>query len=443
MNPEPDLAAVEAARARIRDAIYESPCPASETLGELTGTRCHVKLENLQMTGSFKERGALARLTALTPSERARGVLCASAGNHALALAYHARRLGVAATVVMPEWAPLIKVARCRRHGAQVVLAGQDYDEAAAEAARRAAAGAGVLVHPFDDPEVIAGQGTLGLELLEQVPGLEAVVVPVGGGGLAGGVGVALKSRAPHVRLIGVQAAALPAMQAALAGAGPTTLPPAPTIADGIAVRRVGELTYRLCARYLDEVVTVEEAEIARAILCLLEVEKTVVEGAGAAPLAALLGGKASALEGRRVVLVLSGGNIDVTLLARVIEQGLARDGRLARLTVVVPDRPGALARVLALVAAERCNVLQIEHDRAFAPAGVGESAVTLTLETAGPEQIAAVLAALRAAGHRLAEDGAAMGAAVTGPTRSAPAPARPGAPPAGPEAPPPAVPGP
>jgi threonine dehydratase len=397
------IADVEAARARLRGAIHVSPCPASETLGELTGTRCHVKLENLQMTGSFKERGALARLALLDPAERARGVIAASAGNHGLAVAYHAERLGIAATIVMPEWAPLIKVSACRRHGATVVLAGQDYDEAYAEARRREAAGGAVFVHPFDDPAVIAGQGTLGLELLEQVPDLDAVVVPVGGGGLAGGVGLAVKTRAPRVEVIGVQAAALPAMRHALERGGPTELPPAPTIADGIAVRRVGALTYELCRRYVDEVVVVDETEIANAILLLLEIEKTVVEGAGASTLAAVLNKKV-ALAGKRVVLVLSGGNIDVNIVSRVIEKGLVKDGRLTRLRVLLADRPGALARLCAVIAAHRANILDIGHNRAFTTARIGETEVVLTLETSGREQIETVVAGLRAAGYQVDE---------------------------------------
>ena len=398
-----ELADVEAARARIRDAIYVSPCPASATLGELTGTRCHVKLENLQMTGSFKERGALSKLLTLTPAERARGVIAASAGNHGLAVAFHAQRLGIAATIVTPEWAPLIKVANCRRHGATVVLAGEDYDAAYAEARRREAATGAVFVHPFDDPAVIAGQGTLGLELVEQVPDLDAVVVPVGGGGLIGGVALAVKARRPGVEVIGVQSAALPGLRAALEAGTPVGIPPAPTIADGIAVRRVGGLTFELCRRFVDEVVTVDEAEIANAILVLLEVEKTVVEGAGATTLAAVLNKKV-ALAGKRVALVLSGGNIDVNIVSRVIERGLVKDGRRVQLSVVLSDRPGALARLCAVVAAERANVLDIGHDRAFSGAAIGETEVVLTLETSGREHIVAVVAAVRAAGYNVRE---------------------------------------
>jgi threonine dehydratase len=260
-----------------------------------------------------------------------------------------------------------------------------------------------VFVHAFDDPAVIAGQGTLGLELVEQVPDLDAVVVPVGGGGLIGGVALAVKARAPRVEVIGVQAAALPGMRQALERGGPAELGPASTIADGIAVRRVGALTYGLCRRYVDEVVVVDENEIANAILLLLEIEKTVVEGAGATTLAAVLNKKV-ALAGKRVALVLSGGNIDVNIIARVIEKGLVKDGRLARLRVVLADRPGALARLCGVVAAQRANILDIGHNRAFTTARISDTEVVLTLETSGREQIEAVVAALRAAGYQVAE---------------------------------------
>jgi threonine dehydratase len=303
----------------------------------------------------------------------------------------------------MPEWAPLVKVTRCRRYNATVVLAGPDYDEAYAEARRREAATGAVFLHPFDDPAVVAGQGTIGLELLEQVPDLDAVVVPVGGGGLIGGVGLALKARAPRVEVIGVQAAALPGMRAALEAGRPAAVPAAPTIADGIAVRRVGELTHELARRHVDELVTVDEAEIANAILVLLEVEKTVVEGAGATTLAAVLNKKV-ALAGKRVALVLSGGNIDPNIVARVIEKGLVKDGRLVRLGVVVTDRPGALARLCAVVAAQRGNILDIGHNRAFSAAAIGATEVVLTLETSGRAHIETILDPVRASGYEVAE---------------------------------------
>jgi threonine dehydratase len=397
------LADIDGARQRLRGAIYETPCPYSQTLSERSGARCFVKLENLQMTGSFKERGAANLLLQPDAAARSRGVVAASAGNHGLAVAFHASRLGVRAVIVMPEWAPLIKVTSSRRYGAEVILHGANYDEAYARA-REVEAERGLLfVHPFDDARVIAGQGTLGLELLEQHPDMDAVLVPVGGGGLIGGVALAIKSHRPDVRVIGVQAAALPAMKKALEARARVTLPPASTIADGIAVRQVGEQTLALAQAHVDEVVTVSEEELANAILLLLEIEKTVVEGAGAAPLAALLN-RSLGLTGRNVVLVLSGGNIDVTVIARIIERGLVKDGRLVRLGVLVRDQPGALARLTALIAQERANILHIEHDRAFSRGTIGETEVELTLETSGRAHIDAVKQRLADAAYRVEE---------------------------------------
>ena len=399
-----DLAAIETARARLTDAIHETPCAFSQTLSELTGTRCFAKLENLHVTGSFKERGAANLLLQLDAGERARGVVAASAGNHGLAVAYHARRLGIAAAIVMPEWAPLIKVTSARRYEAEVILHGGNFDEAYARACDIAAARDLVFVHPFDDPRVIAGQGTVGLELLDQLPDLEAVLVPVGGGGLIAGVALAIKARRPQVRVIGVQAAAIAGMRAALEEGRRVTLPPAATIADGIAVRQVGERTLAIATRQVDEIVTVSEEELANAILLLLEIEKTVVEGAGAAALAALIN-RPLGFAGARVVMVLSGGNIDVTMLSRIIERGLVKDGRLVRLGVLLRDRPGELARLAALIAEARANIVHIEHDRAFARwAGIGETEVELTLETSGREHIAALLARVHAGGYRVEE---------------------------------------
>ena len=397
------LADVEAARARLRGVIHETPCAYSQSLSDLTGARVFVKLENLQMTGSFKERGAANVLLQLSPAERRRGVITASAGNHGLAVAFHAARLGVGAVIVMPEWAPLTKRTAARRQGAEVVLHGENYDEAYARAREIEAERGLVFVHPFDDPRVIAGQGTIGLELAAQVPDLEAVLVPVGGGGLAAGTAVAVKGRKPGVEVIGVQADEVAAMKAAWAGGERVTVPPAPTIADGIAVRRVGEHTFTLCRRWVDQIVSVSEEEIANAILLLLEIEKTVVEGAGAVPLAALVNKKV-AEAGKTVALVLSGGNIDVNLISRIIERGLVKDGRIVRLAVMLRDRPGQLARLTGLVAEMRANVLHILHDRAFSRARLGETEVELTLETSGREQIEAVKRHLTAAGYTVHE---------------------------------------
>ena len=402
----PDVAAVESARVRLRGAIYETPCPYSQTLSELSGARCYVKLENLQMTGSFKERGAANLLLQLDADERSRGVAAASAGNHGLAVAFHAARLGIPATIVMPTYAPLIKVTSARRYGAEVILHGANYDEAYEQARAVGDERGAVFVHPFDDPRVVAGQGTLGLELLEQVERLDAVLVPVGGGGLIAGVALAVKARRPDVRVIGVEAAAMPAMQRSLQARQRVRVEAGATIADGIAVRQCGAVTFEVAARLIDDMVTVDEEELANAVLLLLEIEKTVVEGAGAAPLAALLN-RPLGLDGARVVLVLSGGNIDVTMLSRIIERGLVKDGRMVRLEVVLRDRPGALARLTALIAEERVNILQIEHDRAFSRQAIGATSVALTLETSGRKQIDALKQRLESAGYAVEERGA------------------------------------
>jgi threonine dehydratase len=370
----------------------------------MTGARVFLKLDNLQMTGSFKERGALNKLLSLSMDERQRGVIAASAGNHGLAVAFHAQRLGVHATIVMPRFAPLVKVSWARRYGAEVLLAGVDFDEALAEAQRLQNERGSIFIPAFNDLAIIAGQGTIGLELLKQVPELDAVIVPVGGGGLVGGIALALKESGWTGQVIGVQAERVPGMQAALSARQPITLPPAPTIADGIAVRRVGELTLPLVQRYVDAIVTVNEAELAHAIVLLLENEKTVVEGAAATTLAALLS-RPLQLEGKTVVLVVSGGNIDMNVVARVIEKGLVREGRLIRLSLIVIDRPGALARVSTLVADQGANIQEIVHTRGFSRAEIGESEITLTLETFGTQHISTVVSALRAAGYQVFEE--------------------------------------
>jgi threonine dehydratase len=396
---------VEAALARIRDRIYLSPCARSETFSRLTGTEAYLKLENLQMTGSFKERGALNRLLTLTPAERERGLITASAGNHAQGVAFHAGRLGYPATIVMPETTPIIKVASTRAYGARIILSGSGYDEAYAEARRLEQAEGLTFVHPFDDPGVIAGQGTIGLELVEQVPDLDAVVVPVGGGGLISGVAVAVKGRRPGVRVIGVQTELLASMLAALEAGKPVTVEPAQTLADGIAVKRTGELTLEHAKKYVDELVTVSEEEIASAILYLLEKEKTVVEGAGAVGVAALMQHKLRNLAGKRVVAVVSGGNIDVNLVARVIERGLVKDGRLIRVSVALQDKPGQLARVSSIVANLRANVIEVHHTRAFA-SRFGDTTLQLTLETRGPDHVLEILQALRERGYTVQQLG-------------------------------------
>ena len=378
---------VEEARERIKDQIYLSPFPHSATISRMTGNKVFFKLENLQLTGSFKERGALNRLLTLTPQDAQRGVIAASAGNHGMAVAYHSRRLGIASTIVMPRSAPLIKVTRVRQYGAQCLLHGSDYDGAYAEAKRLSAEQSLTFISAFDDPWIVAGQGTIGLELYEQNPDLDAVMVPVGGGGLIAGVALALKALIPKLRVIGVQSEAVPSMKAALEKGAPTKLPAATTIADGIAVRAVGATPLELVKNYVDDIVTVSEGQIANAVLTLLEVEKTVAEGAAAVPLAALLNKKTS-LAGKNVGIVVSGGNIDMNLISRIIESGLIQDGRLGRFAVVISDRPGSLARLSQRVADLGANILQISHSRGFGKMAIGETEVELILETAGAEHI-------------------------------------------------------
>lgn len=383
--------------------MRRTPLSESAALSRLSGASVWLKLENLQFTGSFKERGAASRLLALTEAERAAGVVTASAGNHAQAVALHASRLGVVATVVMPETTPLVKVQATESHGARVLLHGSGYDEAAGRAAELAAETGAVYVHPFDDLEVMAGQGTIGLELLEQLPDFDAIVVPVGGGGLIAGIATVLRERKPRVRIIGVESRTFPGMRRALESDLSESLPAfelpgGKTIADGIAVRRVGRLTREVVRQRVDEIALVDEEEIAEAILLLLERERTVAEGAGAVGLSALLH-RELGLAGKRVVLVISGGNIDVNLISRVIQRGLVKSGRLCRLSIKARDVSGTLWGIAGAVAAARANIVSIEHDRALSALELGQTQVELVIETNGPEHISAVEAELTKAG--------------------------------------------
>ncbi len=394
------LSSIQAARARIGDSIYVSPCQLSHDLSDLTGLPLHLKLENLQRTGSFKERGALNKLLSLGETERMRGVIAASAGNHAQGVAFHAAALRIRAQIVMPLATPQIKVAATRGFGAEVILHGASYDEACDEAMRRRVEGGRTFIHAFDDAEVIAGQGTIALELLEQVPDIEAVVVPVGGGGLIAGIACALKETDPKIRVIGVEPERLPSMLRAREAGHPVTIAAEATVADGIAVRRAGDLTLPLVSRYVDEIVTVDDEEIASAILMLLEHEKTLAEGAGAAALAAVLQSKTN-LRHRRTVVLVSGGNIDVSLLAKIIERGLVKDGRLLRLRVYLQDRPGALHSLTQILARERANIVETVHNRAYYGVSLGETVIDITLETRGATHITAINHALREASFR------------------------------------------
>jgi threonine dehydratase len=390
---------IQAALGRIRGDIRISPCTHSETFSGLTQNSIFLKLDNQQRTGAFKERGALNKLLTLTEDERSHGVIAASAGNHAQGVAYHAGRHGVRARILMPLPTPLTKVSATRAYGAEVILDGANYDEAYEKAVENGRADQMTLIHAFDDDAVIAGQGTLGLEILQQHSDIEAIVAPIGGGGLIGGVACAVKETNPKVRVYGVQPSRIPSMKAAVAEGKPVTLTSAKTIADGIAVRRAGDRTFPLVQKYVDDIVTVEEEEIANAILLLLEREKTLAEGAGAAAIAAVLNRKLPIKE-KRIAVLVCGGNIDVTLLARIIERGLVKDGRLVRLRVHLPDYPGALYRLTGILADHRANIVETAYDRAYHGVTLGDTAIDITMETRGPEQIAELLAALVNAGY-------------------------------------------
>jgi threonine dehydratase len=393
------LKAIEQARERIRNSIFVSPFVRSETFSQLTGNSIFLKLENLQMTGSFKERGALNKILLLTQEERRRGVIAASAGNHAQAVAYHATKRGISAEICMPLTTPLVKVSATRGHGAQVILFGANYDEACQEALRRCEEQGLTFIHPFDDEAVIAGQGTLGIEMLEQVEDLDAVVIPVGGGGLIAGVACAVKEMNPKIRVIGVQTSKLPSMKAAVEQGAVVTLPAEKTIADGIAVRCAGALTLPLVRKYVDEIVMVDEEEIANAILLLLEKEKTLTEGAGAVAAAAVVNRKTGD-RGKKLGVLLSAGNIDVTLLARIIERGLVKDGRLVRLRIHLPDHPGALVRLSTVIAEQKVNIVETLFNRSYYGVVLGDTAIDITMETRGPEHIGELMAALDAGGY-------------------------------------------
>ncbi len=386
---------VKTARERIGGSVLASRCAESSALSQMTGSRVWLKFENLQMTGSYKERGALNKILTLSAKECERGLAAASAGNHAQAVSYHATQRGISAQIVMPLATPLNKVMATRRFGGEVVLYGANYDEACEEAMRLCTESGRTFVHPFDDDAVMAGQGTLGLELMEQIPEIDVLVAAIGGGGMISGVACAIKEANPRVRVIGVQTARLASMQAAVRQAKPVTLPVASTLADGIAVRRAGERTFEMVRRYVDDIVTVEEDEIAAAILLLLEREKTLVEGAGAAPVAALLH-KRVQVTGETVGVVISGGNLDVSILSRIIERGLAEDGRMVRLRIHLPDYPGALHKLTGVLAEHRANIVQTAYDRTYFGVDLGNTAIDLTMEMRGAEHIAELVAALK-----------------------------------------------
>ncbi len=397
---------VVAARGRIGAHVVTTGCPESFALRGVTGCPTYLKAELRQQTGSFKDRGSLNKLMQLGEAEREAGVVAASAGNHAQALARHAARLGIPCTIVMPNNAPLIKVSNTRASGARVIQTGETLSDGMAVVDRLVTVERLTLVHAFDDLAVMAGQGTMGLEILEQVPDVSAIVVPVGGGGMISGVATAVKAAKPGVRVIGVEAEASPGAVRSLEAGAPAHVEMSDTLADGIAVKRIGNLTYPHLEALADDVVLVSEEEIIRAIFFMLEREKLVVEGAGAVGVAALLEGKIRVGEGDTVVCILSGGNIDMNMVSRIIDRGLWADGRLASLSVVVRDRPGYLNEVTGVVAIAGANVLHIEHTRAFGDIAVGKVAIEMKIETRGREHVGEIVAQLRELGHRVEEVG-------------------------------------
>jgi len=384
------------AAAAIAGAVVATPCLASRTLSEITGAQVFLKFENHQFTASFKERGALTKLLSLSPDQRVRGVIAASAGNHAQGVAYHARRLGIPAVIVMPRHTPAVKVEQTRAFGAEVVLAGELFDEARAHAAGLAVSRGMTMVHPYDDEHVIAGQGTIALEMLGTCPDLDMLLVPIGGGGLISGIALAAKALKPGIEVVGVETQRFPSMYCALKGTAPqfgTT-----TIGDGIAVKQPGELTLPIVRALVSEVLLVDEGDIEQAIVLLLEIEKTVVEGAGAAGLACLLRYR-ERFASRKVGLVLCGGNIDPLMLSDIIERGMVRSGRLTRLQVILRDLPGSLAQVTACLAQANANIEEVHHQRAFTHQPVRSAEVDFVLETRGHEHVAQIIEALAEAG--------------------------------------------
>jgi threonine dehydratase len=399
MLEPPTIDEVRAAEQRIKGSVIRTPMLVSRTLSEIIGAEVWLKFENLQFTAAYKERGALNKLLQLTPEERARGVIAASAGNHAQAVAYHAKRLGIPATIVMPESTPTVKVTQTAGHGADVVLYGDMFDDAYARARELALEKGYVFVHPFDDPQIIAGAGTVALEMLEDAPDLDAIVVPIGGGGLMSGVSIASRAIKPDIELIGVEAELYPSMKCAIEGCHMPL--GGDTLAEGIAVKQPGELTSRILRDYKVDVALVSERDLERAVAMLVGIEKTVVEGAGSAGLAAILGDR-ERFRGKKVATILCGGNIDTHLLANVLVRDLVRQGRIARLHVAAHDQPGALAAITSKVYEAGVNVIEINHSRIFTRLPAKDTMIEVECEARDPQSIDDVVARLESAGFRV-----------------------------------------
>ena len=390
---------VVAAQRRIGATVRRTPLDYSARLSKEAGCELYFKKEHISVTGSYKERGALNKILSLTPEQRESGVICASAGNHAQAVAYHSTRLGISSTIVMPETTPVIKVRSTENFGGNVVLSGRSFGEALERADEISAAENRAFVHAFNDPLVCAGQGTVAMEMLEQNPYLDAVIVPIGGGGLVAGMGAVLKAVNPRIRIIGVEAEAMPGMLHSTRAGHVVSVPRQPTVADGIAIERIGDVPFSVIKDVVDDIVTVSEDEMAAGVLALIEMEKTVVEGSGASGLAALMSGRLDFLKGQNVCSVLTGGNIDLTLLGRILDKGLVQAHRLARIRVTIMDTPGSLNSVLSVLAKMNCNIRDVAHERAFLLSNVHYTQPVLTVETKGASHMEEIVRALKDAG--------------------------------------------
>ena len=389
---------IKAAAALIEGAVIKTPTTHSRTLSEIVGAKVVLKFENLQYTGSFKDRGALVKLASLSDDEKKAGVIAMSAGNHAQAVAYHSQRLGIASTIVMPQGTPQVKAQNTQRFGARVVFEGETIDEAAVRARAMAAEEGLVFVHPYDDEKVIAGQGTVALEMLEKFPDLDVLLAPIGGGGLIAGNAIAAKALRPEIEIIGVEAALYPSMRQALDNQAPTS--GGRTLAEGIAVKTVGKMTKPVVEALVSDVLAVDEKALEYAVQLMLSIEKAVVEGAGAATLAALLAHR-ERFEGRTVGLIVSGGNIDLRLLSSVILKGLVRDGRIVRMRIEISDIPGTLARIATIIGEADANIIEVYHQRAFSGLPAKNAELDVVLETRGGDHVNEIIEKLKAIGFR------------------------------------------
>ena len=396
-----DLNQIISAREKMKGIVHQTPLDFSQTFTDMSHNEVYLKLENLQKTGSFKVRGSINKLTSLSKEELSKGVIAASAGNHAQGVAYSSKMLNIPCTIVMPKGAPLSKIQATKNYGAEIVLEGDVFDDALAHAMELSEKQGFTLVHTFDDDEIIAGQGTIGLEILEQLPDVEAIICPVGGGGLIAGIAVAVKEKNPNVAIYGVEASACPSMAQSLLEKKPISVPSGPTVADGIAVKKPGVRNLEIVEKYVDDLVTVDELEMIRTMFLLLERNKLLVEGSGASSLAALLYKKLN-IKGKKVVALLSGGNVDVNFISRIIERGMVEAGRYARFSIIIVDKPGGLQRVLTNITEADANILSVHHTRMGRNIYPGYTEIEIAVETKSHEHILDLQKALTAKGYRV-----------------------------------------